>query len=424
MNLIIRNRSFTYYLFSFFVFGSLFPTLRVLLIGSSGSTNIYEFIISILPDLFLCALFIYSFIYFLKHSQYKELKPLDYVVLLYILGNTIIGVYYSDNLLFASYAFRLSYLPVFFYFIGRFYSNVNEQWLNYFFQLILYWLLGIALVGIVLYFFFPNLMLHMISLAGGRPMEYYIMRMTSIFWLPTSFASYMSIGILFSYYKLHKEPSIKYYLFFTLFWICLLFSVSRGPFILFFLGIIALTLIFKSWKPLLICIVIILVSSSIFSLTIDSFNQMILWILSSTSDTLMMKKGITRVELFNRTIEDLKHNPFGYGFGKAGMLARRFYAEDTPGVSYYSTDFWYLKLACETGIFGFISYITILLLFGIKALRHALRYKQGIFIFVFLFIILFNIENIVHNLPDYFLFAHFYWLTIGLLQNVIEKHNA
>jgi len=36
----------------FFIFQSLFITLRILLIGSNGSTNIYEFFISSLPELF------------------------------------------------------------------------------------------------------------------------------------------------------------------------------------------------------------------------------------------------------------------------------------------------------------------------------------------------------------------------------------
>ena len=58
----------------FFVFGSLFPTFRILLIGSQTSKNVLEYFISGLFDLSAIVIIAYSFIHIYKKIVYRDCK--------------------------------------------------------------------------------------------------------------------------------------------------------------------------------------------------------------------------------------------------------------------------------------------------------------------------------------------------------------
>ncbi len=411
----------------FFILGSIYPTFRVLMIGSNTSTSLFEIIISIFPDIIVMLgllLFTYNFYrnYIVGNNKIK-FYIIDYIVFVYIVGNILIGTFLSGNYVHSLYAFRMTYLPVFFYFIGRFHQPFDENELESFFKYFYYWLLGVAIIGILLYFPFQSIMLKMIDLSGGRKMEYFIIRMTSVFWSPVLFAPFMMIGALYSYYKLLLKKEKKHYIFLTIFYLCLIYSVSRGSFIAFILGFIILSFYIKNLKVSIISVLLLLIITFSLVISNESFSNAFFWIFSSSVDTMSLTKGITRVELFYKTINDLKVNPFGYGFGKAGVLATRFYNENTPNISYYSTDCWYLKIACETGLFGIITYLSILLVNTWSSFWYCLKNKHYLFFFLFLLFILINIENLVHNLPDFYLLSQFYWLIIGFSQNFISINN-
>jgi hypothetical protein len=411
----------------FFILGSIYPTFRVLIIGSDASSNLFEMIISIFPDILISLgiiLFTYNLLINNKLEKYKiKFKIVDYLVIIYLVGNILIGSLLSGNNVHSLYAFRMTYFPVFFYFIGRFHKPFDENTLELFFKYFFYWLLGVAFIGILLYFPFQSIMLKMIDLSGGRKMEYFIIRMTSLFWSPVLFAPFMMIGALYSYYNLLLKKGKLYYFFLLIFYLCLIYSVSRGSFITFIIGFVILSFYIRNLKGSIISILLLLILTSTLVLSNESFSKAFFWIFSSSIDTMSLTKGITRVELFYKTIDDLKVNPFGYGFGKAGVLATRFYTENTPNISYYSTDCWYLKIACETGLFGIISYLSILLFNGWSSLFFCFKKKQYLFFFMFILFILINIENIVHNLPDFYLLSQFYWLIIGFSQNYISIEN-
>lgn len=425
MNIASDKKLFSKTLISFFIFGSLFPTLRVFLVGTEAYSGFSQLIISVLPEIFTVFLIVLLFIYIYRNSGDFSFTTFDYILICYLLVNIILGCIIGGDPKLSAYAIRLSYLPVIFYFFGRYIQPFNKVFLDKFLHWVLYWLTAISLIGILLYFAFPSLNADLIRWSGGRLMEYHIPRMTSIFWSPVLFAPFVSFGALFCYFNIQQRNELKYYLCFTVFCTCLYFCVSRGPLVTFIIGFIALSVIFKQWKRFFICIAIIASLYLFFSLVIYSFDKMVLWIFSSTMDTLLIKKGITRVELFIRTVHDLQVNPFGYGFGKAGILATRFFTEDTPGISYYSTDCWYLKIACETGILGIISYLVLIGNYSWSVGGYLMKNKnEMLLLFIFLFFILFNIENVVHNLPDFFLLSNFYLLLAGFGQNYITlKHD-
>lgn len=421
----ISNKTFIKSVFSFFVFGSLFPTFRVWMIGTETASGSFQFIISVLPEIFLIFLLFLLFIHISKyegsnHSNFS-FTLFDGIVISYLVINLILGFAIGGDFKLSLYAVRLTYLPVIFYFFGRYINPFDKTLLNEFLHWILYWLVGISLIGIILYFGFSSATASIIKWSGGKLMAYHIPRMTSIFWTPVVFASFVSLGALFSYFNIQLKNEFKYYVFFVVFCSCLFFCVSRGPLFAFLIGFVSLSVIFKQWKKIFICVPLIISLYLFFTVTIDSFDKIISWVFSSTVDTMLVKKGITRAELFIKTVHDLQTNPFGFGFGKAGILATRFFREDIPGISYYSTDCWYLKIACETGILGIISYMVLIVAHGWSVAKYLVKNKkEGLLIFIFIFFILFNIENIVHNLPDFFLLSNFYWLMIGFAQNYIS----
>ena len=422
----ISNKTFLKSLFAFFIFGSLFPTFRVWMIGSETSSGIYQLIISVLPEVFSIVLLALLCIHIVKQEKISNTRLtftlFDKIIASFFIVNIILGFIIGGDMRLSLYAFRLTYLPLIFYLFGRYVRPFDKTLLDDFFHWALYWILAISFIGIILYFGFPESTADMIRWSGGRLMSYHIPRMTSIFWTPVVFASFVSLGALFTYFNIQLKNELKYYIFFAIFCTCLFFCVSRGPLFTFLIGFFSLTFIYKQWKQFLICIGIIIVLYLFFTLTIDSFDKVLMWIFSSTIDTMMVKHGVTRVELFFRTIHDLQTNPLGYGFGKAGIIATRFFTEETPGISFYSTDCWYLKIACETGLIGIISYLILIGSHGWNMLAYLRENrKETLLLFLFLFFILFNTENIVHNLPDFYLLANFYWLTVGFSQNYISK---
>ena len=100
----------------FFIFQSLFITLRILLIGSNGSTNIYEFFISSLPELF--ALYILLIVLINKSRNFNiiNFSLFDKFIIIFIFSNIILGTYLSGNIKLSLYAIRMSYFPIIFYF--------------------------------------------------------------------------------------------------------------------------------------------------------------------------------------------------------------------------------------------------------------------------------------------------------------------
>ena len=111
----------------------------------------------------------------------------------------------------------------------------------------------------------------------------------------------------------------------------------------------------------------------------------------------------------------------GYGLGKAGHVARRFFKDDDKTASVYSTDGWYLKMACETGGWGILSFTIISFLYFFQSLKY-LRKKRGtINLFFFLIFIFTSIQNLGSNVLDFYIFANLYWLIIGFSQNMINN---
>ncbi|MFC2101093.1 O-antigen ligase family protein [Bacteroidota bacterium] len=408
---------------AYFIFGSIFITFRLLVLGSASSTTIPEYILSLLPEIFILII-IFLVIRYRSDSHkisFTELRLFDYLVLGYIFTNVILGVFLSGNIILALHAIRLTYIPMLFYFIARLGIRKNLEDYEGILTKIMNWYIIVAIAGVLLYFFMPDLMKRMIEITGSEEQFYYIKRMCSVFWTPVVFGTFMCFFSLFSYYKLIRNNGYGKIVIFSFFWGCLFLSVSRGANVVFFIGMITLTIVYSNYRAFLKGIAgIAIVLTILLFYNYQVFNTL-RFIPLSTIDLLMLKEDQTRVFFWTEALNEYKRNPMGYGLGKAGHIGERFFEKGSLEASTYSTDGWYLKLANETGVWGLISYFFLALVFLIQAFNYWKRNKRTFFTFLFLVFILVGIHNLVSNVIDYYTYSSLYWLIIGFTQNCIHN---
>jgi hypothetical protein len=409
----------------FFVFICCFTTTRLLLFGSQPFANFIELIVTILPDVFLALLIIYSAL--LIYKKYKSsLTPFrfnmfDWVVVIFILLNFIIGTIVSSDLVISFRGFRITYLPVLFYFIGRFlWDNNQEQFLKIIDKIFLCFT-ALGIIGLIIYFISPSIETKMIDLAGYGQATYFIKRMTSILWTPVLFGTLMSLTSVYLFYKILSENKLIHYLFLAIVYTCLFLSVSRGPIIAALIGYCVVFYFNRKWQSLFFVSLIFISLSILISFYATGDFRFLAWIFKSTYQTLAMENGITRVDRWSKSYIDLSERPFGYGLGKAGATAFRFFKDGKVSAAPLSTDGWYLKLKNETGIIGYLTYALILFFYLIYGLKKLFKDNKNIAVLAFAFFIMVNAQNVVCNTLDFYPFIILYWIFIGISTNYFFK---
>lgn len=426
-------------IFSFFVFGSLFITLRVLLIGSDTSHSFFEYSISALPEIFVLLIVFYLVVYIKKNNLRVNFNYFDWVVVVYLISNVIIGVILAKDLKLSIYGIRMTYLPMIFYFIASINtSEINE--IEKYVDKIFKWFFVVGVFGLVLYFVFYDTMISMLLKTSGAKSinevaQYFIVRMTSILWTPVVFGTFMATTFLYFYYRTLLNNTWYNYLFQGILISCVLLSVSRGPIIISILGTIILFIFNRKLKVLLYStllsmIVFLSVSSYISKCYKAPPSVFIKWIVTSTTETIELKKGVTRVDLWISAADNLWENMLGAGLGKSGHVAARFSDPSlnhittvTSGVSVTSTDGWYLKLANETGMWGLFSYFILSGTLFIVSIKYMIKNSFGLYSFLFTLFVIVNIENITSNVLDFYLFSYLYWFLLGVMIFYLKLKN-
>ncbi len=411
-------------IFLFFVFLCIFPTFRVLTIGSSSSSSAGEFVIAALPEVLLVLL---SFRYFLKFLKYNRPKVhfLDILVGVYALYGIIAGFSLANDFKASLYGLRLSYLPIGFYYLAS-WSHFKWETL----ERILHWIftlsLWISLVGLIIYFIFPSLQTYMNSLVTERQQAtYFVVRMTSIFWTPVVFGVLVCASVLYWMYRYLSDPKGLYLLYLLLLFACLFLSVSRGPMIGGFLGIILMILLARQWKKGGLILGLFLVSYLVSSFYIKSPVELTKWIFYSSQATVEMDEEDTRVALANDAIEKIKANPMGLGLGNAGHVAVQLNSENRADISLTSTDGWYIKLLLETGFVSLFLYVLLLFGFVVAYWQYFKKHHFDILTFTFVFGAVVTLQCLVSNVLDFYFFSYLYWFILGvavyLLKNVKQN---
>lgn len=404
-------------IFFFFVFGSLFITFRLLLLGSGESNNFFEYGVSILPELFVFMILLQFIRNILFENQKLSLHRYDLFFLLFIITNVLIGLFIGMDIKLGIYGFRLTYLPMLFYFLGSLTSS-TKQVINELIDIIFKWLTIIGLLGLIIYFCFPGFNYMMLKKVSYLVPEYFIIRLTSLFWSPVVFGSFSVLTFLYFYYKSLTSTTFWNYIFQSVLFVCTLMSMSRGPIITLVLGVILLSILARKWKKMVATFGLISVLFLPITVYIDSPKTVIVWVLTSTGDTIKMKKGVTRVDLATSAFGEIKANPFGRGLGKSGHVATRFSKSthnSSKDLAVTATDCWFIKLLSESGIQGLLFYLLISLYLTILSVRYLWKHKFDFFGFLFTVFFVVNVQNLVSNVLDFYLFSYLYWFLIGVM---------
>lgn len=399
---------------AYFIFASLFLTIRLLWIGSEASDSAGEFLLSMLPELFVFGLSVYFFAWFIQNRKTQTFHYLDWFILIYIISNVLLGTFLAHDLKLSMYAVRMSYLPMIFYFFTSF-SDGGKPALEKLTGWIFALMIAIAVTGLILYFGFYDAMIFMIKKTTSEVAQYFIVRMTSIFWTPVHFATFMSVTLIYFFYRSTQKISWQNLLIQAIIGACVFMSVTRGAMIVLLIGLILMTFFSRNWKALLYTLLVLAGVFLLVSLYISNPAGFVKWIMTSTSETVGLKKGVTRVDLWSDAISSFKHRPLGQGLGKAGHVAARFFDENSKEASVASTDGWFLKLANETGLWGLLTYFTLSITLFVVSVKHLLKNGYGFYSFLFTVFIIVNIQNLVSNILDFYMFSYFYWLLIGIM---------
>lgn len=407
----------------FFIFGSLFISIRLLLIGSHASQNSGELILAALPEVFV--IFILMFFLRLKMKEKIKFHLIDWIFLLFIISNLTLGLWIGKDLKIGLYGFRMTYLPMCFYFIGSFAVSSKLEILNLI-DRIFKWFAFVGGVGLVLYFLFFDFSQYMLFKVSPIIPEYFIIRMTSVFWSPVVFGTFSTISFLYFYNKSLSSDSYWNYFFQAILFVGTLMSMSRGAFLGLILGIILLAILSGKWKKMLVTTSLTIMLFVPFSFYIDSPVTVTKWVFNSTVKTVKMDDNDKRVKINKSSIGEIKKNPLGKGLGKAGHVAVRFSKSKNDGISeedlsVNSTDGWLVKLTCETGFWGLGTYLGFNLLLFIQSVIYFRKNEFGFFGFLLTVLIVVNFQNLVSNVLDFYLFSYLYWFLIGIMVLYIKS---
>ncbi len=410
-----------------FVFGTLFPTFRALIIGTEGATNAFSFLIAVLPDILLSFIFILSF-YIRKQSTGVWLfKPgmTDYFILVVFFSNLIIGSIISADIKLIAYGVRLTYLPILFYFVAR---NMENCWTEIQIQKavhrLMQWISLTALIGISLYFFFPGIEEKLKTLVHAFRGEYFIPRMNSIYASPTMNGAYMAMaGIYFALLQSYAFDAFGLASI-SLISSSLLLSVSRGGVIGFLFTWLVSIPWLRKWKKSLIIGFILFGSVFVTCKSVGLSLSNLGWIFQSAAETASMEAKLTRVQLWTKAFHDFKEKPLGYGIGKSGWIAYRFLKGTNEKSAYEATDGWYLKQASETGIWGLLSFLSLFGWFFFRMIRKVRTGSFDLLFFIFMLFVQVLLINIVSNVLDYFTFNSIFWLLMGIGENIVRKRET
>ena len=390
----------------------LFPTVRVLIIGSGESTTSMQYLISAFPDLISVGVIAWFLGRHFFLNKLFSVNTFDWLFIGYIFINVCWGAIQGGDFKLAVYGFRQTYLPMFFYFIGRCFENRNEL-AEKILHRIFFTFVFLGAAGLTLYFLFPEFDKFMTMRVTGFIGEYVIRRMGSLFYTAVAFGAFMAAGVLYFFYRQCVMQSWINLLFMSVCWCGLVLSVSRGSLAIAAIGFIWISVWNRNWKLIFICAAILLIEMIVLIFLLTGSLNLFSWLFSSALDTISLGEHVTRVELWSRSWNSFTVSPLGYGLGKSGYVAHRFLLHSPVPSSPWSTDCWYLKLAGETGVTGLLSYLGLLVSFVILQLRK-LSFNSRIDSTFILWFVLFGIQNIMSNVLDFYLLSSLYWFCFGL----------
>ncbi len=414
----ISSRTITRMLLGFYLLAWVFPTIRLLLIGAHASASWLELILSAIPD--MAILLMYSATALAIHQQVgwrkfiASFNGIDKMFLVFVLFNVLWGAWRANDLVIAGYGFRLTYFATGFYLIGKLLAADSDTRIENFLKNFFLLTVIFASLSWLIYFFYPEVNARMTAIMGGQELAYFIIRMSAFVWSPTVFGTLMAMAATWFLYRAYHDLDAANFICFAITFSCLVMSVSRGPILAYTITFVMLAVLFhKNYKSNLAALLVMGLALFFIDWYLALGGKLFYWLLGSTFDTLSLREGLSRVELWERSFAAFVANPMGYGLGKAGHVALRFTDTTTGPVVIYATDGWFLKIACETGIVGLILYLVAAAAYFFRAAKFVWNQRHTVVTFILIIFLQVNATAVVSNTLDYFPFITLFWLLVG-----------
>ncbi|MBL7058802.1 O-antigen ligase family protein [Patescibacteria group bacterium] len=248
-------------------------------------------------------------------------------------------------------------------------------------------------------------------------------RLTSLFYWPNPFATYLMLALPFSYFwykkdisylKLRSAPLLISIL------TALFLTGSRGAFVSFlivglFLFIREFNYLKENIKPLLSVIILsILFISSIIYIKNSSESFLSRELLEGES--LDVSSGI-RLSYYKAGLSIFSNYPlFGSGLGTFSQIYHQYQSSPVNSGKYVHN--WYLEVLLESGVFVFFSLFIFLFLILFSALKYL---KSDRVFIVFISVLSYLIHNLVDIGSHYIANNIIFWFNLGLLLSLISE---
>jgi O-antigen ligase len=401
----------------FITISFLSPTIQLLVTHGFPPNSVFDYLIILLPDFGFASVLI-SHLIFNKIKSFK-FKLIDYAISGFLFINIVWGGFLSDDLIDALKSIRLTYLPLTFYFVARSWKP-NELELKSTINTVFSVYLILAIFGWIIWLFFPSLTNLFYYYSGHPVASYFIVRMTSLLWTPVLFGTLMAWTAYFYYWKFIKSESFNFSaaLFLIITFSALVMSVSRGALLAFYIVLLLLLPFTIKWKKTLAVFIGLLIVQGLISLSINGKLEMQNWVFSSTTSAIKLENKETRVSRWAESYEDFKAKPEGYGLGNAGAVS--FNSEEQNNEASLSTDGWFLKLACETGWTGLISFASLALICFLELWRNRFNNINKMEFSSLGFVLIVFFQCFASNVLDFYPYIGIFWFILGL--SIEDKH--
>lgn len=241
------------------------------------------------------------------------------------------------------YTARLFFYALFFWLL---YSQIFRQFENQIIKILLYCGLGLALLGLLQFFFLPDL--RFLSTYGWDP---HFFRNVSTFLDPNFIGAYFVLTLLILISKKNNR------LFFFLIFVALLTTFSRSSYGMFLVSFTLFSVLKKSWKLQIITIIL-------FSFLVIGF-QLYIKEVSTPRNIDRTKSASFRLNSWQQGLTLFQQFPIlGVGFNAYRFGIKEYNLGDEQFIKSHgssSNDFSLLFIAATTGVLGLFFYVLFIL---------------------------------------------------------------
>lgn len=430
LNRIKRYQSLSMAWLIYLLMITIYPSIRLLIMGHRTSATLTEQLFSLLPEFFTLTFAIIAFLLtasrpvsILKQKTFNLFWP-DIVVGLYVLLLIALGSIHIFDTIAFFHEIRLAFFPVIFYLVFRILTSNEIKQLLY---ILMWWLFGLSLVANLLYLLSQDVFLKIYVFFDIPTWEYIILRLSFLIWSPVVFGSLMSMGLLLSLFFVQKPLTrILLLMFFST---SLTLTMSRGAILsimmaLIFIAFVSKKLRITSLTYLGIFIVIFFLLSFVLTQSLDLPT----WTFSSSKQLVQGSSRETRDVSYSQIIHDVHHSIiypnentfftrekilFGSGFGTAGHVGLRYHEKHRLYLYKATMDGYYLKIYVETGLIGLVIFFLCMGYLFIWFMRLFLREKNLSYLLPAVLLFYTLAQNLVSNTMDFYFYSYLFWAILG-----------